>query len=221
MAKYMTNSIIDFDNWTKELPYIKTEKNWVEWNTNTVYESGKIVRFSDDILYKCIRTHISNIDSIIPGNVVYWRLYDESSKFFKYNLEDYSSFDFRKIEQYIDDCEHDFFGWYDSFDDDKIEKIAYDIYGEARYWDLLILVNKRNPLYDMPYRFDLLESMIQDKIDKLKVLKPITEQREKELYNFYLEELEKENDILRQIRYVKPEKISEFIKLGRDKGCFR
>ena len=48
----------------------------------------------------------------------------------------------------------DFLEVYRISDDDKLERISYSIYGTPDYWDILLQINDRNPLFQMPYNLD-------------------------------------------------------------------
>ena len=37
-----------------------------------------------------------------------------------------------------------------------LEKISYDLYESKDYWDILLLVNERMPLFDMYYDYDII-----------------------------------------------------------------
>src|SRR5574344_1718437 len=39
-------------------------------------------------------------------------------------------------------------------DNDKLERISYELYGTTDYWDILLLLNGRDPLFDFPYDYD-------------------------------------------------------------------
>lgn len=122
----------------------------------------------------------------------------------KINLFDY----FLEYSDYIE--------MYEIVDNDKIERISYELYGSANYWDILILLNDRNPLFHMPYDFDYLESTINELVEQYSTLiyfnSPISEKRTEELKNEWVEKSKEQNELLRYIYVIDPLKMPDFLK---------
>ena len=107
-------------------------------------------------------------------------------------------------------------------DNDNIERIAYDLYGTTDYWDILVMLNQRNPLFDMPYNYDKIEESTKSytntylnvicSIDNLHVIAGVG----KKLYDEYLEEGLAENESFRYMYVVEPTKMADFLKVLQD-----
>lgn len=142
-----------------------------------------------------------------------------------YDAEDYFTLDFAKINEYVLSCPSDWFDWYQLQDNDNIEKVSLDIYGDADYWDILIVINKKNALFDMPYDYDTLLNMADYKtakyekeINKSKALPDVTRTA---MIKAYREKYVSDNETFRIIKIVRPSKIQSFIQGGYEQGYFK
>lgn len=106
-------------------------------------------------------------------------------------------------------------------DDDKLERISFALYGTPDYWDVLLQLNDRNPLFELPYNLDTIidfsegfwgkySSEIYFQAELLpEVLKDRIEEE--------VERAKAKNEIYRYIYVIKPSRMNEFIKILRDK----
>jgi predicted DNA-binding protein YlxM (UPF0122 family) len=141
-----------------------------------------------------------------------------------YNISDYNSISFNNIQDFIKELDNNMFSWHQLQNNSNLEKVALDIYGNADYWDILLIINRRNPLFEFPYDFDTLSSMATEKAEKYvntvfgvdlsaAVLEKMTESyKEKNVVN---------NEIYRVIKIINPSRIQEFLQLGYEKGLFK
>jgi hypothetical protein len=141
-----------------------------------------------------------------------------------YNFEDYFSIDFNKVADYVNSCPKDWFDWYQLQDNSKLEKVALDIYGDSDYWDILLVINKKLALFDMPYDYDALMNMVDYKVTEY-----IKEIYKKNIpvnaYNAMVKALKEkyiaENETFRIIKIVRPSKMQAFIQGGYEAGLFK
>jgi hypothetical protein len=102
-----------------------------------------------------------------------------------------------------------------------IESIAYDLYGSTKYWDLLVLLNNRDPLFDMFYS-DILMTDFSDEIInsyESNVYKSVIPSKEREeLSEFWLEQITTSNDNNRVLKIIKPFKLNEFLVIMKQYG---
>ena len=99
-----------------------------------------------------------------------------------------------------------------------MEQVSYNLYGSADYWDILVLINDRDPLFDMPYDFDILTTLAQAKIDKYRenysgVFNQVTMDS---LQANLLTKLEAESDSFRTIKIIRSNKLASFLKIYRE-----
>lgn len=79
-------------------------------------------------------------------------------------------------------------------DNEKIEKIAFDMYGESDYWDLLVIINDLVPLLSMPYDTNVIND-VMDEMSKTIFIKLFIETYNEDLTktDFYDFDFAKEN----------------------------
>ena len=140
-----------------------------------------------------------------------------------YIVSDYSSKDFKSIYDILSEFDNSFFGYYLCETNDKLERISLELYGSEKYWDLLLLINNRDPLFDMCYDYDFISSLHESNIFNLQIsfkngINTMSEELLEEISNKTFVELETENENLRTLLYVLPSKIEEFLRLLKDKG---
>ena len=106
-------------------------------------------------------------------------------------------------------------------DDDKLERISYDIYGTPNYWDILLQLNDKNPLFEMPYSLDTVidstEEYWTNYSNFLYFQAPLKDERLQILISEEIEKMKEQNENYRFLYIIKPTKIQEFLKLLRDK----
>lgn len=139
-----------------------------------------------------------------------------------YSVSDYLSKDITELLDYIDTFSSDYFSWYQLQNNDSIERVAQDIYGNADYWDILLLVNRKNPLVDMPYHFDAVynnaEATVQDYSDD--IYGTIPDNVQAIMLEAYTKELSEKNESFRIMRIITPSKMSSFLQKGFEDGYF-
>lgn len=140
------------------------------------------------------------------------------------NVQDYTSFDVTQINDFIIEfTELGYFDWYKTDDDDKLERISYELYGTSEYWDLLLLINWRNPLIDMSYNFDVIsdiaDSIVQDYSAQYSNGE-LPEQHAEQLKSMYENKLTQRNEELRALRIVIPNKLYDFMRIAYERGIF-
>lgn len=158
-----------------------------------------------------------------------------------YVVQDYTSKDFSKLYDQLEDFPSELFDKMLIQDNDKLERIAYELYGNEDYWDILLLINNKSPLFSMSYDTDYIFNVKNDKlttfIESLSngiygeenidiftdtYLAETSEQSQYERLQFFnnniINELELENESYRELTYVKPAYFQEFLRLAYDKG---
>ena len=107
---------------------------------------------------------------------------------------------------------------------EPLEKISYDLYDSTEYWDVLLLLNERSPLFDMAYDYDVIaeagetatqtyESEVLNKsIDDNNLGNDGLTTRERFRLAFQ-EERAKNNDAFQTLIYIKKDKIWDFVNL--------
>lgn len=106
-------------------------------------------------------------------------------------------------------------------DDDKLERISYDIYGTTNYWDILLQLNDKNPLFELPYSLDTIidgsEEHWNNYSNLLYFQAPLKSEVLQLLINEEIEKMKEQNEKYRFLYIIKTTKMQEFLKLLRDK----
>lgn len=76
------------------------------------------------------------------------------------DIPNYNSIDLREIKEYIGSLGDEYFEWVKNNEGDTIEKIVHDYYHNDDYYDLILMINGRDMLFDMPYSYDIILNAI-------------------------------------------------------------
>ena len=140
-----------------------------------------------------------------------------------YIVADYTSKNFKDISTYMDSVDRSMFDHYVMQDDDKLERIALELYGIADYWDILLLINFRDPLFELPLNFDTLSNMADAKAATYKSDVYTGEMGDSTLAllaETFLAEMDKTNGDYSVLKIIKPSRIYEFLQGGYEGGYF-
>lgn len=141
-----------------------------------------------------------------------------------YEIPDYFSKDIHisDLESTYYDTWSDYMDTYRMQDNDKLERVSYELYGTTDYWDILFLLNDRDPLFDMPFDYDTLSETSSNFIDAyvndIYNESSLNDARVNALTEEVVNEAIQNNETYRYITVVKPSKISDFIILLKDEG---
>lgn len=129
-------------------------------------------------------------------------------------ISNYKSLDILKIKQFVKDCPSEWFAYVKVLNNTNIEKLSFDIYGSADFWDLLAIINDRSPLFEMPYDFDVIEKMTDKMVsdyEKYVYKKPLSDSAKERLRNKLASKIADNNENLRIVKYIKPTYVYEFL----------
>jgi hypothetical protein len=116
----------------------------------------------------------------------------------------------------------EYFTTYKILDNDKIERISYEIYGTTDYWDLLLLINDREALCGITYDFETCTSNVESYINKYEFEiysnNDISDERKTELLDEFYEKYKLRNEMNRYMYIIKPSKIQDFLKILKMAG---
>lgn len=141
----------------------------------------------------------------------------------KYKVSDFTSVDLSEINTFVDN-NPDLFDWHQLQNNTNIEKVALDLYGDPDFWDILLVINNRQPLTELPYDFDVISNVVDQRIDdyiKEVYIEDLPVLTRETMYNQYLAKQEKLNDEWRVIKIVDPSKINDFMQKGYEEGYFK
>jgi hypothetical protein len=92
-------------------------------------------------------------------------------------------------------------------DDTRLELLSFTEYGESKYWDVLFYINNMEHIFDLPTNGDNLINRVQAKLlnyeTKFGAILNSTVRNER--YNTYFSELDTNNELHRNFRFVRKE----------------
>ena len=106
-------------------------------------------------------------------------------------------------------------------DDDTFEKISYRLYNSSNYWDIILLLNNRDPLFSISYNFDVLENSAEQRLKKITKdykKKPLSKEYVSLMKEGYLEEEIQDNEKMRILSVPRPEQINSLIMILKKRG---
>ena len=115
-----------------------------------------------------------------------------------------------------------YFSIYQITDNDKLERISYDIYGTSNYWDLLLSLNDKSPLFDMSYDLDTLSTQAEEFWEYYKNVlyfqAPLDSDIIQSLIDEEVEKMKINNEIHRYMYIINPSKLHDFLKILRQRN---
>jgi len=129
--------------------------------------------------------------------------------------QDYTSKQIHNILSLQELSNTDWIEYIELYDNQTVEQISFLEYGTADFWDLLVVINNIDPLFDMSYEFDILEQITNNKVNKYLanysgVYKQDTFDR---LNKLILDEEIAKNEEHRLFKIIKKEKMFDFLNL--------
>src|SRR5574344_1304465 len=91
--------------------------------------------------------------------------FELSSNNTTFNITNYNSMCLNKIKIYLQNIDKANLLYLKVDNDAKIEKICLDYYGNTDYYDLLLIINQREMVFDMAYSNDIILSAIESDIE--------------------------------------------------------
>ena len=126
----------------------------------------------------------------------------------------YDRIKIQKIKDVISSMNEAWFSYVIVPQNTTLEKISYDLYDSKDYWDILLLVNERMPLFDMYYDYDIISEAgetslkeYEEKIYRKKILSEVRERLRLKMQENY----EAENENLKIVKYIQKNYLYDFI----------
>lgn len=130
------------------------------------------------------------------------------------NVYDYKSIDWNNLTLYLQNIDSSWYGEVTIQPNTNLEKVSLDLYDDANYWDVIMLVNGMSPLMDIPFEFDVISDTTQEKLDNYEnnILKrTIPEDLRLQLYQQYEDEMISENNSMLTLKYILKDRLYDFI----------
>ena len=126
----------------------------------------------------------------------------------------YDRIKIQKIKDVISSMNEAWFSYVIVPQNTTLEKISYDLYESKDYWDILLLVNERMPIFDMYCDYDIISEAgetalkeYEEKIYRKKILSEVRERLRLKMQENY----EAENENLKIVKYIQKNYIYDFI----------
>jgi len=139
-----------------------------------------------------------------------------------YDIADYQSLNIQQIKTFLKNLPDSIFKYYTVQDNDKFERISQELYGNPDYWDIIMLINDRNPLTGLPFDTDTIMNLSDNKIKDYEItqLKQSLSTTTKDILGAgFIDDLTKKSD-QRTIKYIIPSAMSSFLQMAHDQGVF-
>lgn len=155
-----------------------------------------------------------------------------------YNVAQFSRNFIFKIKDLPEVQDPDYFYYYDLEENETLELLAYKLYNNENYWDIILAINGSDPLFDLYFSFEAVADFAKDKVAqfeanpynrKLPLESDIQSngQTVKENYPNFIQDYLKNlwnaeflatNDSRRTIKVIKPYRMQDFMRVLRDNG---
>lgn len=139
------------------------------------------------------------------------------------NFQNYTTYKLDKLYDFIETCDVNWFTYINVDYNDTLPRLSLEYYNNKDYWDIILLVNKKDTFSCLPFDDDTIKKMAINKVTRY--IQNIYGTRLSNfsynlLYEKFLNELEMDNSTRFIIRIVKPSNIQEFLQYGYEKGIF-
>lgn len=138
-----------------------------------------------------------------------------------FNIADYTEVNLKTILALDESTSDSYIDTYMLSDDETIEGISYRLYGSEKYWDLLLILNSKDPLFDMCYSVDSLKEESFLKVQEYENTvygAPLPTERFLELQKEIFTNLYIKNENNRLLKIIKVGMLSDYIKVLRKAG---
>ncbi len=145
-------------------------------------------------------------------------IFDTTDIYSDYTVTDYTSrqlYDIYKLKEIKDPK---YVNYYQLSDNETLEQVSYKLYGDAKYWDVLLYINQADPLYDMVYDFDLTSSIATKFIQEYNTniyIDTLPFDYIDTLVQNKIAELEDIKEMRRPLKIIRPNRLLDFMKLLR------
>lgn len=132
-----------------------------------------------------------------------------------FRIKNYNSIDLYRIKVFLSELDKNYFVWLKLNIGETIEKAVYDYYGNDDLYDLILFLNNREMLFDMPYSYDYILNSIDNEIQNytFKVFgtlkHELSEQSKKKLVDKLDLEYSDDNQHFLYLKVIKKEYINE------------
>lgn len=152
----------------------------------------------------------------------------EYTNFEEYNVKNvllirnYNSIMLSKIRNYLNSLSEDYFVYLKVELGSTIEKTCLDYYNSSDYYDLVMFLNSREMLYDMPYNYDVILDAVEKDLEtyRAKVYKDpsikLSEKAYNELYQKLLDKYDYLNNIFMYYKVIKLGYVLDVIREIKD-----
>lgn len=135
-----------------------------------------------------------------------------------FKIKNYNSFMLSEIRNYLDSLDDNYYTYIKITDNVLIEKVIFDYYDTENYYDLILFINNREMLYDMPYSYDIILNNIDKDINayEYKVFGTLKNELSEKSKSRLVEKLNSEyienNKKLLYIKIIKKQYINEILR---------
>lgn len=110
-----------------------------------------------------------------------------------FSITNYNSIDLSEIKNYLNGLPNSWFKYLKIHEGAKIEKVLFDYYNTDDFYDLILFLNNRDMVFDMPYSYDVIIDAVEKDINEYqyKVFGNTVEQLSEKAYEHLKNKLDK------------------------------
>lgn len=130
-------------------------------------------------------------------------------------VPDYKSIDFKKIKILLNMCPTSWFSWIKVANHTNLEKLSQDLYGSPNYWDIILLINGRMPLFEFPYDYDVVESIVDNMTDnyiKRVYKRSVSDKTRERIWQMFSDKVANDNERFRYLKVIGKTYLYNFIQ---------
>lgn len=135
----------------------------------------------------------------------------------------YDGIKLKRIKEVLQNLDRDrYFGILHLSNNICLDKISYQIYKSPDYWDILLLVNDIDPLFGMPYDYDIVSESTTAALEtyEKKIYRRKLPDKDRVRLQAAIAGIDAEkNEVHRKIYYVYPERIYEVRQILYEQGA--
>jgi len=138
-----------------------------------------------------------------------------------YNVTMYSRNTIQKIKDFKEVSDINYIDYYTLAENETLEYVAYKIYENENYWDLILAINGEDPLFDMYLSFEAITDLAITKVTSFETKvynRPLDSITKDYLLALWNKETLDLNDTRRVIKVIKPHRLQDFMRILKEAG---
>lgn len=141
-----------------------------------------------------------------------------------YNVVDFTRNNIYKIKDLPQLNDLNYVEFIQMAENETYEYLAYKLYNNEDYWDLILAINGFDPLFDMYFSFEVVGDLAADKLKSYEddvIKRTVIDNARTCLLNNWENEIKTKNDSKMMIKIIRPNRMQDFIRILKDNGLIK